>query len=149
MDWGALRVTLALGAWTLALLLPFAVLVGRWLAVHEFQGKGLVEAALALPLVLPPTVLGYYLLVGMGSNSPLGALAEGALGRPLAFSFEGLVLASLVATCPSPSSRSSAASRPCRPRCATPLPAAAWGCSGRSGAWRCRWRGRASSPGRR
>ena len=107
MDWGALRVTLALGAWTLALgawtlalLLPFAVLVGRWLAVREFRGKGFVEAALALPLVLPPTVLGYYLLVGMGAHSPLGALAQGALGRPLAFSFDGLVLASLVANLP-------------------------------------------------
>ncbi len=95
MDWGALRVTLALGAWTLALLLPAAVLVGRWLGVSDFRGKGVVEAALALPPVLPPTVLGYYLLVGMGSDSPLGALARGVLGRPLAFSFEGLVLAGL------------------------------------------------------
>ena len=91
---------MALGAWTLALLLPFAVLVGRWLAVREFRGKGIVVAALALPLVLPPTVLGYYLLVGMGADSPLGAFAEGALGHPLAFSFEGLVLASLVANLP-------------------------------------------------
>jgi molybdate transport system permease protein len=100
VDWQALRLSLALGAWTLALLLPLAVLLGRWLAVHEFRGKGFVEAVLALPLVLPPTVLGYYLLVGMGAHSPLGQAVAAVAGRPLAFSFEGLVLASVVANLP-------------------------------------------------
>lgn len=100
MDWSALAVSLKLGALTVLVLLPLGIVCGRALAFNRFQGKGLVEALLALPLVLPPTVLGYYLLVAFGGNSPLGQLWQGISGHPLAFSFEGLLLASLIANIP-------------------------------------------------
>lgn len=100
MDWTALSLSLHLGLWTLALLLPLSILGGRWLAWHSFRGKSLLEAALALPLVLPPTVLGFYLLQVSGNAAPLGRLWQNLFGTPLAFSFEGLVFASLVANIP-------------------------------------------------
>ncbi len=100
MDWVALRLSLELALWTVLLLVPVGSLLGRLLAVHEFPGKGLVEAAVTLPLVLPPTVLGLYLLEAFGLGSPLGRLWQTLVGRPLVFSFEGLVLASLIANLP-------------------------------------------------
>ncbi len=100
MDWTALRLSLELGAWTLALLLPFGIWLGRCLAYSSFRGKSVLEAAVALPLVLPPTVLGFYILLAAGSGSPLGRLWEDLAGSALAFSFEGLVLASLIANLP-------------------------------------------------
>jgi molybdate transport system permease protein len=100
MDWTALGVSLRLSAGTLALLLPLAVVGGRTLAVRQFRGKGLVEAFVALPLVLPPTVLGFYLLVAFGARSPLGAAMQQLTGQALAFSFEGLLLASIIANVP-------------------------------------------------
>ena len=100
MDWTALTLSLWLAFWTVLILLPISVLAGRWLAYGRFRGKGLVEALVMLPLVLPPTVLGYYLLVGFGKNSTLGSLWQGAFGHPLAFSFEGLVLASVIFNLP-------------------------------------------------
>lgn len=100
MDWIALRLSLELGAWTLALLLPFGIWLGRCLAYSNFRGKSVLEAAVALPLVLPPTVLGFYILLAAGSGSPLGRLWEDLAGSALAFSFEGLVLASLIANLP-------------------------------------------------
>lgn len=100
MDWTALSLSLQLAFWTVLILLPVSVLAGRGLAQGAFRGKGLVEAAVMLPLVLPPTVLGYYLLVGFGANSRLGSLWQGVLGHPLAFSFEGLVLASVIFNLP-------------------------------------------------
>ena len=100
MDWSALKLSLYLAFATSLLLLPFGALAARLLAWSTFKGKWLIEAALALPLVLPPTVLGYYLLVALGSASPLGALYERITGHPLAFSFEGLVLASVLVNIP-------------------------------------------------
>lgn len=100
MDWTALGLSLRLAAWTVALLLPVGVLLGRFLARARFRGKSLVEAAVALPLVLPPTVLGYYLLVSFGARSPLGSLYASLAGRTLAFSFEGLLLASVLFNLP-------------------------------------------------
>jgi molybdate transport system permease protein len=100
MDWTALKLSLQIAAWTVLILLPLGIWLGRALAVHQFRGKPLVEALLALPLVLPPTVLGYYLLVAMGGASPLGQLYESAFGRPLVFSFEGLLIASVVFNIP-------------------------------------------------
>jgi molybdate transport system permease protein len=100
LDWPALRLSLQLALLTMLILLPVGIALGRWLAWGEFRGKGAVEAALALPLVLPPTVLGYYLLVGMGAQSPLGAAYAAWAGRPLAFSFEGLLLASILFNLP-------------------------------------------------
>ncbi|HEY9446218.1 MAG TPA: molybdate ABC transporter permease subunit, partial [Burkholderiales bacterium] len=72
MDWDALTLSLRLAGWTVLILLPAGIWIGRLLAWRHFPGKIVVEAALALPLVLPPTVLGYYLLVAMGGASPLG-----------------------------------------------------------------------------
>jgi molybdate transport system permease protein len=100
MDWTALGVSLWLGGGTIALLLPFGVWLGRALAVHDFRGKPLVEALVTLPLVLPPTVLGFYLLVTFGARSPLGQAFEAIAGQSLAFSFQGLLLASLIANVP-------------------------------------------------
>jgi molybdate transport system permease protein len=100
MDWQALEVSLRLALGTLAVLLPLGIVVAHLLAVRTFQGKALVEALLALPLVLPPTVLGYYLLTAFGVDRPLGAWFESLIGRTLAFSFPGLLAASVVANIP-------------------------------------------------
>ena len=100
MDWTALRVSLALGTGTIAILLPFGLWFGRLLAVRQFRGKLLVEALVTVPLVLPPTVLGFYLLVTFGARSPLGEAFQAVVGRSLPFTFEGLLLASAIANIP-------------------------------------------------
>jgi molybdate transport system permease protein len=100
MDWSALKLSLELAAWTVLILLPIGIGVGRLLAVRQFSGKAWVEALLALPLVLPPTVLGYYLLVAMGGASPVGQFYESLVGRPLVFNFEGLLVASVIFNLP-------------------------------------------------
>jgi molybdate transport system permease protein len=100
MDWAALRISLWLGAGTIAILLPLGVWLGRLLAVREFRGKLLVEALVTVPLVLPPTVLGFYLLVTFGARSPLGQAFQALVGHPLPFSFQGLLLASAIANIP-------------------------------------------------
>ncbi len=100
MDWSALTLSLKLAAWTAGLLLPLGILAARWLAWTGFRGKAWVEGILALPLVLPPTVLGYYLLVAFGAGTLPGQWYEAMFGRPLVFSFEGLVLASIVFNLP-------------------------------------------------
>jgi molybdate transport system permease protein len=76
MDWQALALSLKLAAWTACVLLPVGLLAGRALAWRRFPGRRLLEAALALPLVLPPTVLGYYLLSAFGTRSALGRAFE-------------------------------------------------------------------------
>ncbi len=100
MDWSALTLSLNLAAWTIGILLPIGIWLGRTLAWRHFRGKPLVEAMLALPLVLPPTVLGYYLLVAMGGASPLGQFYHGLTGQQLVFSFEGLLIASILFNLP-------------------------------------------------
>ena len=100
MDWTALGLSLRLALATVAILLPLAFLLARWLAYGRFKGRGFVEALVALPLILPPTVIGFYLLTAFGQQSPLGQLFQSLLGRPLAFSFEGLVLASVLVNLP-------------------------------------------------
>ncbi|MEO5784274.1 MAG: molybdate ABC transporter permease subunit, partial [Casimicrobiaceae bacterium] len=76
MDWAALFLSIKLAAWTALILAPIGILLGRALAWRQFRGKLLVEAILALPLVLPPTVLGYYLLTAMGGQSPVAWLSQ-------------------------------------------------------------------------
>lgn len=100
MDWQALQLSVGLALATALILMPIAVLAGRWLTTSTHPLKSLVEGALALPLVLPPTVLGYYLLVSMGGASPLGAMYQNLTGKTLAFSFEGLLLASVIFNIP-------------------------------------------------
>jgi len=100
MDWPALVLSLQLAAATVAILLPLGIVVARILAWRRFAGRRWVEAALALPLVLPPTVLGFYLLVSFGADSPLGRAFEALTGSTLAFSFAGLLVASIVVNLP-------------------------------------------------
>jgi molybdate transport system permease protein len=100
MDWTALALSVRLGVVTCLILLPVGILLGRLLAWRDFPGKGFAEAALALPLVLPPTVIGFYLLVGFGAASPFGGAWESVFGGPLVFSFEGLLLASVLVNLP-------------------------------------------------
>jgi molybdate transport system permease protein len=100
VDRDALILSLQLAGWTVLVLLPVGIVLGRVLAWRRFRGKALVEASLALPLVLPPTVLGYYLLVALGSASPLGHLYESITGRQLVFTFGGLLVASVVFNLP-------------------------------------------------
>ncbi|MFN7002312.1 MAG: molybdate ABC transporter permease subunit [Roseinatronobacter sp.] len=100
MDWEALFLSLRLAGWTVAILLPVSILMGRFLAYRQFRGKGLVEALVMLPLVLPPTVFGFYLLVSFGRNSPIGQFWQSTFGHQLVFTFEGLVLASVIFNLP-------------------------------------------------
>ncbi len=100
MDWPALILSVRLGALTVLVLLPLGVFAGRWLAFGRFRGKGFAEAMLALPLVLPPTVLGHYLLMTFGGNSPLGQAWQTVFGHSLVFSFQGLLLASIIVNIP-------------------------------------------------
>lgn len=100
MDWQALTLSLELAAATLGVLLPLGLGLGRWLARSRFVGKAWIEALVVLPLVLPPTVLGYYLLVSLGGGSPLGGWLQETLGVSLSFNFAGLLLASVVFNVP-------------------------------------------------
>jgi molybdate transport system permease protein len=134
VDWTALGLSLRLAIATAAILLPIAVLVGRALAWRRFAGKPAVEALLALPLVLPPTVLGYYLLVAAAPTAPLGQLYQRLAGATLAFSFEGLLLASVIVNIPfavQPVQRGFEAIAP-------DVREAAWLCG--MSAWRAFWR---------
>jgi len=100
MDWQALLLSLKLAGATAMLLVPCAIWLARHLAWSQFRGRGALEAAIMLPLVLPPTVLGYYLLLGLGGTSPLGQAYHALTGRTLVFSFDGLLLASLIFNVP-------------------------------------------------
>jgi molybdate transport system permease protein len=100
MDMSALWLSLRLGLLTVLILLPIGILMGRWLAYRAFRGKAVVEAAVALPLVLPPTVFGYYLLVAFGAASPLGKAWAALTGHQLVFTFEGLLVASVIFNIP-------------------------------------------------
>ncbi len=100
MDWQALHLSLLLGLLTVALLLPIALAAGRWLATTRMRGRAFVEAVLTLPLVLPPTVIGFYLLVGLGPESPIGQVWTALFGDTLVFSFKGVLVASVLVNLP-------------------------------------------------
>ena len=100
MDWQAMWLSVKLSSVTVLLLIPLALIVGRALAYHQFKGKSWVEALIMVPLVLPPTVVGYYLLVGMGNQSWLGQWVEQLTGQQLVFHFSGLVIASILVNIP-------------------------------------------------
>ena len=95
-----MNVSFQLAAWTTGLLLPPALLLARWLAWTQWRARGLAEALVALPLVLPPTVMGFYLLGWMHAESWLGKLWFALTGGTLVFSFEGIVLACMLANIP-------------------------------------------------
>ena len=99
-DLVALRVTLQLAGLTTLILLVLGTPLAWWLAHSRWRFKFLVEAVVALPLVLPPTVLGFYLLVTLGPHGPVGGLMEALGGRPLAFTFAGLVVGSVIYSLP-------------------------------------------------
>lgn len=100
MDWQAARVSLTLAVCSAALLLPLGVWLARWLAVTPWRGRPVVEALLMLPLLLPPTVIGFYLLITLGQGSAVGGWLARVLGLRLVFSFEGLLLASVLVNLP-------------------------------------------------
>ena len=100
MDWTALELSVKLSLVTLLFLLPIGIVFGRWLAYRQFFGKSLLQTVLALPLVLPPTVLGYYLLVAFSPNQGLGLWLSQTFGTTLIFNFQGLVLASIIFNLP-------------------------------------------------
>ena len=100
MSWDAIALSLRLAAWTTVLLLFLGAPIAYWTAFSRFRWKFLVEAVVALPIVLPPTVLGFYLLLAMGPRSPLGRAWEALTGGPLVFSFDGLLVASALYSLP-------------------------------------------------
>jgi molybdate transport system permease protein len=100
MDWTALSLSLQLAFWTVILLAPVSIGLGRLLAYRQFRAKGVAEALVALPLVLPPTVFGFYLLVAFGANSPVGRFWQEVFGHQLVFTFQGLLVASVIFNLP-------------------------------------------------
>jgi molybdate transport system permease protein len=100
MNTEAILVSLRLAFTVSVLLLVFSLPFAYWLAFTRWRGKFLLESAVALPLVLPPTVLGFYALIAMGPRGVLGRLWQALFGHTLAFSFGGLVIASLFYSLP-------------------------------------------------
>jgi len=100
MDGDALRLSLVLATATTAILLAVGVPIAHWLATSTRRWKFLVEAVVALPLVLPPTVLGFYLLFAFAPRTALGRGWQALLGSPFPFSFEGLLFASVLYSLP-------------------------------------------------
>lgn len=100
MNWTAIWLTVQLAVMTAGLLLVVGLPIAYWISFSRWRWKFLVESVVALPLVLPPTVLGFYILVAIGPHSPLGWLYESLVGHPLPFTFEGLLIASVLYSLP-------------------------------------------------
>lgn len=100
MDVTALRLTLELAACTTAILLVLGLPLAHWLATTRWRGRFVVDAVVSLPLVLPPTVVGFYVLMATGPKSPVGRGVEAVLGHSLPFSFTGILLASVLYNLP-------------------------------------------------
>jgi molybdate transport system permease protein len=100
MDWTAIWLSLRLAACTTLVLFILGLPLAYWLATSKWRLKFLVEALVALPLVLPPTVLGFYILMATSPISPIGRWYERATSRTLAFSFQGLLIASVLYSLP-------------------------------------------------
>lgn len=100
MDWSAIWLSVRLAAATTAILVVVGLPLGCWLAFSRRRFRPVVEAVVALPLVLPPTVLGFYLLIAMGPRSPVGAWYESLTGSRLPFTFTGLLIASVLYSLP-------------------------------------------------
>ena len=100
MDWQAIWLSARLAAIVSAALLVISLPLAHWLTFSRSRWTVLVESVVSLPLVLPPTVLGFYLLMAMGSRSPIGRWWTDWTGSGLAFTFEGLVIASVIYSLP-------------------------------------------------
>jgi molybdate transport system permease protein len=100
MDWQAIWLSVRLAVSTTAILLLVGIPLAYWLTYSPRRWKFLLEAVVALPLVLPPTVLGFYVLLAIGPRSPLGALYARLTGGMLPFSFQGLLVASVLYSLP-------------------------------------------------
>jgi molybdate transport system permease protein len=100
MDWQAFWLTIRLAVLVAAVLVIVGLPIAYWIAFSRWRWKFLVEAVVALPIVLPPTVLGFYVLVALGSRSPLGRWWQSLTGHTLAFTFGGLVIGSIIYSLP-------------------------------------------------
>jgi molybdate transport system permease protein len=100
MDWQAVTLSLRLAACTTLVLVALGLPLAWWLANSRWRWRFLIEAVVALPLILPPTVLGFYVLMAIGPLSPLGRGYETLVGQRLPFSFEGLLIASVLYSLP-------------------------------------------------
>ncbi|TLY28560.1 MAG: molybdate ABC transporter permease subunit [Nitrospirae bacterium] len=100
MNWIAIALTLKLATLTSLILLVIGLPLAYWLSFSRWRWKFLIESVVALPLVLPPTVLGFYILVAIGPHSPLGRFYTSLVGHPLPFTFEGLLFASMLYSLP-------------------------------------------------
>ncbi len=100
IDWEAFWLTLRLAAVVSAILLVLGLPLAYWIAFSRWRWRFLIEAAVALPIVLPPTVLGFYVLVALGSRSPLGRWWQSLTGHTLAFTCSGLVIGSILYSLP-------------------------------------------------
>jgi molybdate transport system permease protein len=100
LDWIAIRLTLQLASCTTAILFVVGVPLAYWLATTRWKGRIVVDAIVALPLVLPTTVLGFYLLMATGPRSPLGRFIESTTGGIIPFSFAGILLGSVLYNLP-------------------------------------------------
>jgi molybdate transport system permease protein len=100
MNWEAFWLSVRLATIVSAILFVIGIPIAYWLTSSRWRFKFLIEAAVALPIVLPPTVLGFYVLVALGSQSPIGRWWQSLTGHTLAFTFEGLVIGSLLYSLP-------------------------------------------------
>ena len=100
MNWTAINVTFQLATLTAFILLMVGLPIAYWLTFSRRRWKFVIESVVALPLVLPPTVLGFYILVAIGPHSPIGRFYTDLVGHPLPFTFEGLLLASVLYSLP-------------------------------------------------
>jgi len=100
MDWTAIGLTLKLATLVCGILLVVGLPIAYWVTFSRWRWKFLLESVVALPLVLPPTVLGFYILVAIGSRSPIGRAWQRWTGHGLAFTFEALVVASILYSLP-------------------------------------------------
>jgi molybdate transport system permease protein len=100
MDWDAIALSVRLAGCTTLILAALGLPLAYWLAVSQWRWKFLVEAVVTVPLVLPPTVLGFYLLFALGPNAPLGRAYQWLTGESFAFTFTGLLIGSVLYNLP-------------------------------------------------
>jgi len=100
LDLSAIIVTIKLAIVSTSILILIGTPLAWWLSQTKFKFKAVFEAIIALPLILPPTVLGFYLLITLGSNGPIGKLLESLGGSSIAFTFTGLVIGSVIYSMP-------------------------------------------------